>query len=257
MRLRSPLFSFVLALVAGCASPSVSESLAIRVDRQNEFESSFDEDPALHRVSGSSGLNTALHAQFFPNARFELDRNTEQWDRSERYEVHLNLHSKRDIQVETITGLYVYYDKKRWNEGVAKVRHESVGIGMEAGALLFPFTYGPGSRVDLAFYPYLRYGIGTSSGRLTEVPTTTASGAGTASGDVGDLRIEGGLGADVRLLLGDRVSIAAGGGVLWWDSLDTAVYSVRSGSGVVLVNDEDVSFRGRDTYVRVLLEIAY
>ncbi len=211
-----------------------------------------------HDVRGRTGLNTAFHAQFFPNARFELDDDHEQWDDAERYELHLNMHAERDLQVETVTGIYVYYEKKRWEQGAAKVRHESVGIGMEAGALLFPFTYGSGGSFDLAFYPYIRYGIGTSRGRFRNVPLTTpAGGSGLGSGDLGDFRIEGGLGADVRLFFGDRVSAAIGGGVLWWDSLDTAVYSVRSGSGVVLVDDEEIDFEGRDTYLRVLIEIAY
>ena len=111
--------------------------------------------------------------------------------------------------------------------------------------------------MDFAFYPFLRYGLGTAQGRFRNVPTTTDMGAGFSSGDLGDFRIEGGIGVDLRLIFGSRMTLGAGVGVTWWDTIDTAVESVRNGVGTIIIDENDMRFDGRDTYFRITLDFSY
>ncbi|MEM7263810.1 MAG: hypothetical protein AAF488_17615 [Planctomycetota bacterium] len=253
------LFAVVLfASLTGCGTPTAhwkydragaEEAPGLRSDGAVEDPARFQYRP--------SGLQFAATGHLPLDADFSLGRVNDEWDDAERFEVQLLYQGERDIQVQTVTGAYLYYENKRWREGQARVRHESFGIGMEAGALLHPFTYAPGAPFDFAFYPYLRYGIGTADGRIRNVPVARGSGPGTLSGDLGDFRSEGGVGADLRVRLGPRVMIGTGVGVLWWDSLDTAVVSIRNGVGTVIVSNDDLSVDGRDVFARFVLDIAF
>ena len=160
---------------------------------------------------------------------------------------------RADIQVEPVAGGYLYYEEKSWRENGGRAHFDSVGAGMEVGALLHPFTYAAGSDLDLAFYPFLRYGLGTSGGRFRDVPIMTDMGPGFSRGDFGDFRVEAGLGADLRVVFGSRVTLAGGIGITWWDSLDTALIEIRDGAGTVLIDEDETRFDGRDTYFRITL----
>ncbi|MCA8960996.1 MAG: hypothetical protein KDC38_10815, partial [Planctomycetes bacterium] len=242
--------------VAAGAAMAANEGASAAGSRRLDPPLLVDEQTGHEDLDGSH-VDFTASGQLFPNARFSLERESERWDEAQRYEIGLAYHAARDLQVETVTGGYLYYERKRWEEGAAELNFESVGVGMEAGAYLYPLTREPGSPIDLAIYPYIRYGIGTAGGHFRNIPIDTSSGSGTSSGDPGDFRVEGGLGADLRLAFGRAVRVGAGIGVLWWDTLETAVISVRNGSGTVIVEDDHASLRGRDTFVRLSLEISF
>ena len=110
---------------------------------------------------------------------------------------------------------------------------------------------------DFAFYPFLRFGIGTNQGKFRNIPEQTAPPPGVGSGDVGDFRVEGGLGIGARAQLGSRVRIGGSVGVQWWDALETGLVTVRDGVGTVVIDRDDTSFAGRDVFLRLGVEIAY
>lgn len=198
-------------------------------------------------------LNMGIAGYVFPDSEFELLEEHEKWDTAQRFELQLMYHQSRDVQVQPVAGTYFYYDRRRWSDNGAKASFESLGAGLEFGALLHPLTYEPRESIDLAFYPYARFGIGTNGGNYRGVSTAE----GTASGDLGVFRVEGGIGADLRLIIQRRMMLSIGGGFMWWDTFDTAVVSVINGSGIVVVRNDDTDFDGKDTFLRVTLEFAY
>ena len=204
------------------------------------------------------GLAWGLAVPIFVNPEFDLrDLDDEEWDTAERYELQLIYDFDRDIQVQPICRAFLYYENKRWDEGAASVRHESFGIGFEAGTLLYPISTEEQEGFDFAFYPFLRFGIGTNQGKFRNIPEQTAPPPGVGSGDVGDFRVEGGLGIGARAQLGSRVRIGGSVGVQWWDALETGLVTVRDGVGTVVIDRDDTSFDGRDVFLRFGVEIAY
>jgi len=195
-------------------------------------------------VPGSLSVGGQVQVALSP--RFRVDRFDREWDESNRYEFAFAYHGQRDTQVESVTGVYVYYDQKRWDFDTARVSSESVGGGLEFGALLYPLTR-EASSFDLAFYPYIRGGIGSSAGSYKRVPTETETGPGTSSGDLGDIRLEGGAGMDVRLSFGEDFLLGAGAGVNFWTTAEGAESREVNGAAIDHV---DVDFEGHDIYLR-------
>lgn len=271
-RLALLLAGIAVATLSSCASrspfvPRPSESplrasLVLSGPQEYDDAEGYDDGPsdAVRRARerratpiDAGRVTTSAVAWAFLRPEFELLEDHDEWDSAQRYEFQLLYHQERDLQVEPVTGTYFYYDRRKWSESGAKASHESIGAGIEFGAFLYPLTYEPRETLDLAFYPYGRFGIGSNGGNFRNVPTAM----GTASGDLGEFRVEGAIGADVRLVVGRRMTIGLGGGVMWWDTFDTAVVSIRNGSGVVVVNNDDTDFDGRDTFLKFAVEIAF
>ncbi len=255
------LSALLLSLTVGCSTtrltngaPSpltrgdsgpLTATVSIASYQPESMEESNGAD--LSNVPGDLGIAGSVQVPI--ESRFRLNKFDRAWDESSRYEFHIRYHRDRDQQVEGVTSAFVYYDKKRWDFGSSRITSESVGGGIEAGALLYPFSREP-SGFDFAFYPYVRGALGSSAGSYKRIPTAT----GSNSGDLGDYRIEGGVGLDLRLLFGETFVLGAGGGISGWSALGSAEERETNGAAST---PSSVDFEGHDIYLRFSAELVF
>ena len=68
-------------------------------------------------------------APVFTQPEFSLRNLDEEWDSADRYEFEILYHAQRDIQVETVAGIYLYYEEKEWSEAGARGVSSCAGTG--------------------------------------------------------------------------------------------------------------------------------
>ena len=162
---------------------------------------------------------------------------------------------RRDAQYEQAVELLVdlYEQERDWDEGNQEVIVDAWGIGVDAGAMIYPWEGAANRQFDIGFAPYARLALGFSNGDFENIETNVSGTPATSSGELGDLRFDFGVGVDVRAVVGRSFYFGVGAGWNWWTTTDGSVGTTRDGVGTILVADDEFDFDGSEGFVRATL----
>ena len=251
----------LLVSLSACAAPSstllvapdsptvlqpVTESTTVFTAKQ-----SFDDSLVWDGAPWGAAMGFAVYDQF--DADFRIASQREEWDRTQR--VELTFHSREPVhgRVEALIGGYVFREERDWDEGNQEVIVDAWGVGVDAGAMLYPFEGAQNRQLNVGIAPYARLGLGVADGEFQNIDTNVSGTPGFASGDIGKLRFDFGIGVDVRAVVGRSFYFGVGTGWNWWTTTDASDGTTRDGVGTILIADDEFDFDGSEGYIRATL----
>lgn len=183
---------------------------------------------------------------------FTLGGLRDPWDKASRVEAELWYHVGLPRRLDPMVGVYGFYDVRDWSEGPAEVDYRAAGLGVQLGARFDP-PHDPETRtIRVTMTPYSRLGWGLQDGEFKNVPVSN----GVSSGDIDRWRLEGTVGADVRLDLMKTLVLGVGTGVSGW--ISPKLEGVTRGFGGQVVDTKDqLRFQGWDWFVRITAGIDF
>jgi len=200
------------------------------------------------------GVNVAA----IPFGQFWLDGNEEDWDSGYRLDFEFRYKMEKQEKIEPFVGGYLSYEERDWDEGSSSVEDRAFGLGGLLGILYDPAarTMGTGEPDDrkarLTLMPFSRLGVGFENGKFKNYPVDD----GFTSGDLDRARLEGALGFDARLEMGDRLVFSIGTGADGWIS-GRVKGETRDGMGALVDSGDRLSYYGWDLFVRAGLSVDF
>ena len=251
----------LLALLSACSAPS--STLLVSPDSPSILRApaeatsvvaakqSFDESLVWDGAPWGAAMGVAVYD--LHDADFRIASQREEWDRTQR--VELTFHSREPVhgRVEALIGGFLFREERDWDEGNQEVIVDAWGIGVDAGAMIYPWEGAANRQFDIGFAPYARLALGFSNGDFENIETNVSGTPATSSGELGDLRFDFGVGVDVRAVVGRSFYFGVGAGWNWWTTTDGSVGTTRDGVGTILVADDEFDFDGSEGFVRATL----
>jgi hypothetical protein len=220
----------------------------------SDFSPTDPEDAESNAWPIELGVNVAA----VPFGQFWLDGNEENWDSGYRLDFEFRYKMEKQEKIEPFVGGYLFYEEHDWDEGNASVEDRAVGVGGLLGILYDPAarilkTEAPDDRkARLTLMPFSRLGVGFENGEFKNYPVDD----GFTSGDLDRARLEGALGFDARLEVGDRLAFSIGTGADGWIS-GRVKGETRDGMGVLVDSGDGLSYYGWDLFVRAGLTVRF
>ncbi|UCG48225.1 MAG: hypothetical protein JSU94_00305 [Phycisphaerales bacterium] len=155
------------------------------------------------------------------------------------------------VDYSTWPGAYFYYQDRRWDEGLSRIRDKIFGLGGEIGAMFYVLPVSDNQPFNLALMPFARIGVGFNWGDFSNIPALGRF----YSGDLGDVRFEVSGGVEARLLIARLLMVGIGAGVGYWNSFD--VDAVIIGQGGAIIGFRSVPYDGLDAFLRLTIGVVF
>lgn len=201
----------------------------------------------------------AAHVSFydFLDSSFRLANSREEWDEADRFEIAFYSREPLHGHVEALIGGFVFYEERDWEEGTSEILFDTWGIGVDMGAVIYPFEGADDRFLNIGFAPFARFSLGWNDGDFFDVPKNVSGGVGTATGELDNLRFDIGVGAELRAVVARRFFFGIGAGYIWWTTADGATGFTADNGGTIIIFDDSYDFRGNETWIRATAGIYF
>lgn len=185
------------------------------------------------------------------DGEFKLGDRKYEWSEADRAEVDWRFIMADSDDREVFGNGYVFWEDRSWEADESSIDQDAWGFGIGGGGIFHLIGKDRNAPLKLSVMPYGRLGVGFQD--LT-VEQADIGDSDLADDDISPYRFELALGADLRAVLADRISVGFGPQLLFWRSRDVVVATINEDD---VEFDQTITFRGTDIWMRLALGIVF